>query len=140
MSRFDKYQVLLNKNELLVCLRIMNKYSQSSEQSLFCVLPMSVYALLQDTLERQFNIKKVIFDRYEKIDHQSFYLGQHQFDVNDFNYDTFDVSLQYELNQSIFNIDFTQQQDQNNLHLTKILFYINNRQLLTHEFINFILK
>lgn len=140
MSRFDKYQVLLNKNELLVCLKIMNKYSQSKDQSLLCVLPMSVYALLRDTLERQFNIEKVIFDRYEKIDHQLFYLGQCQFDVNDFNYDMFDVTLQYELNQLIFSIDFTQYQDQNNLHLTKILFYINNKQLLTREFINFILK
>lgn len=131
---FDKYQVLLNKNHLLVVCQIRYK-----NQKINYIVPKYIYELFSEELNETsiFDISSMSFNDFESMDDGNiFKLGDHIYSqLKDFNYNSLDTKF-----LTHFNIAFFKWLDKYEGHFDEQqLFYLNNMQTLTTDFIQFIL-
>lgn len=131
---FDKYQVLLNKNHLLVVCQIRYK-----NQKINYIVPKYIYELFSEELNETsiFDISSMSFNDFESMDDgNTFKLGDHVYSqLKDFNYNNIETRF-----LTYFNIVFFKWLDKYEGHFDEQqLFYLNNMQYLTTDFIQFIL-
>lgn len=131
---FDKYQVLLNKNHLLVVCQIRYK-----NQKINYIVPKYIYELFSEELNETsiFDISSMSFNDFESMDDgNTFKLGDHIYSqLQDFNYNNVETRF-----LTYFNIAFFKWLDKYEGHFDEQqLFYLNSMQYLTTDFIQFIL-
>ena len=131
---FDKYQVLLNKNHLLVICQIRYK-----NQKINYIVPKYIYDLFSEELNETsiFDISSMSFNDFESMDDgNTFKLGDHIYSqLKDFNYNNVETRF-----LTYFNIAFFKWLDKYEGHFDEQqLFYLNSMQYLTTDFIQFIL-
>ena len=131
---FDKYQVLLNKNHLLVVCQIRYK-----NQKINYIVPKYIYELFSEELNETsiFDISSMSFNDFESMDDgNTFKFGDHIYSqLKDFNYNNVETRF-----LTYFNIAFFKWLDKYEGHFDEQqLFYLNSMQYLTTDFIQFIL-